>query len=304
MSDRIEVVLLGTGSAVPTARKNHQAVLLKYKSEAMLFDCGEGTQRQIRMAKLNPCKITKIFISHWHGDHVLGLPGLLWTLALSDYRKSLEIYIPKGTKDYIKRMLDFFVFVGKINISIKEVDRGIVFQNQDFKIIAERMNHTTKTLGYSFLEKDVLRIRKDKLKKLKLKIKGMDLKKLSELKLGKDIVVEGKKIRYKDLTYKEKGRKITIIPDTMKFPSLWKFAKNSDLLISESSFYDEIHLAEEKKHLTSIDAAQIAKKSKSKKLILVHISQRHEPHENELLKNARKYFKNTILGDDLMRIEM
>ncbi|MEM3113308.1 MAG: ribonuclease Z [Candidatus Pacearchaeota archaeon] len=302
MSEKIEVVILGSGSAVPTARKNHQAIWMKYKAESMLFDCGEGTQRQIRKADLNPCKINRIFISHWHGDHILGLPGLLWTLALNDYKKTLEIYIPKGTKKYIDKLLDFFVFVGKINLSVKEIDKGVIFENNDFRIIAERMCHTTKTLGYSFVEKDVLRIKKDKLKKLKLK--DNELKKLSELKFGKDIVIEGKKIKYKDLTYKQKGRKITIIPDTMKFPSLWKFAGNSDLLISESNFYDEIHLAEEKKHLTSIDAAQIAKKSKSKKLILVHISQRHESHENELLKNARKYFKNTFLGEDLMRIEL
>ena len=114
--EKIEVVLLGTGSAVPTARKNHQSVWLKYKGEAMLFDCGEGTQRQIRKAHLNPQQISKIFISHWHGDHILGLPGLLWTLALNGYNNELEIFIPKGTKHYMDKLLDFFVFVGKINM--------------------------------------------------------------------------------------------------------------------------------------------------------------------------------------------
>ena len=302
MPEKIEIVLLGTGSAVPTARKNHQAVWMKYKAEAMLFDCGEGTQRQIRIARLNPCKITRIFISHWHGDHILGLPGLLWTLALSDYQRELEIYIPNGTKKYMDKMLNFFVFEGKIKLSVKEVDKGIVFENKDFKIVAERMYHTTKCLGYSFVEKDVLRFDKNKLKKLKMKKE--DLRKLSQLKNGKDIVINGRKIKAKDITYKETGRKVTIIQDTMKFASLTSFAKDSDLLISESSFFDEVHLAEEKKHLTSIDAALIAKKAKVKKLILVHISQRHEAREHELLKNARKYFKNTFLGEDLMKIEI
>ncbi|MBS3072541.1 ribonuclease Z [Candidatus Pacearchaeota archaeon] len=298
MSEKIEVVFLGTGSAMPTARKNHQAVWIKFKGETLLFDCGEGTQRQIRIAKLNPCKITRIFISHWHGDHILGIPGLLWTLALSDYKGELEVYIPKGTKRYMDTLLNFFVFVGKINISVREVDRGVVFENKDFKIIAERMQHTAKCLGYSFVEKDMLRIDKKKLKKLKIK-PGPEL---AKIKLGKDVSINGKKIKAKSLTYEESGRKITIIPDTLKFPLLSKFADKSDLLISESSFLDEIHLAEEKKHLTSIDAAQIANKSKSKKLFLVHISQRYEANEKELLKNARKYFKNTEIPKDLDRV--
>ncbi len=300
MPEKIEIVLLGTGSAMPTAKKNHQAVWMKYKAETMLFDCGEGTQRQIRIARLNPCKITKIFISHWHGDHILGLPGLLWTLALSEYNRELEIYIPKGTKHYMDKMLSFFVFEGKIKMSIKEVDRGTVFQNSDFKIVSEIMHHTTKCLGYSFVENGVLRIDANKLKKLKIS----NSPELAKLKEGKDIVIDGKKIKSKDITFKVPGRKITIIPDTMKFAALSNFAKDSDLLISESSFFDEIHLAEEKKHLTSIDAALIAKKAKVKKLILVHISQRHEAITHELLKNARKYFKNTFLGEDLMRIEL
>ena len=113
MAEKIKIIFLGTGSAIPTARRNHPAVLLQFKDENILFDCGEGTQRQFKKAKLNPCKITKILISHWHGDHTLGIPGLLQTLVLNGYNKKLEIYGPRGTKKKVKEIMDFFVKVLK-----------------------------------------------------------------------------------------------------------------------------------------------------------------------------------------------
>ena len=108
MADKIKLTFLGTSSAVPTKSRNHPSILLQYKEQNLLFDCGEGTQRQFRKAKLNPCKLTKIFISHWHGDHILGLPGLLQTLALNGYNNVLEIYGPLGTKQKMKNLFDFF----------------------------------------------------------------------------------------------------------------------------------------------------------------------------------------------------
>src|SRR4030067_2460046 len=102
---KIPITFLGTSQSIPTEKRNHTAVLLKYKDENILVDCGEGTQRQFRKAHLNPCKVTRILITHGHGDHVLGLPGLLSTLSLSGYQKTLCIYGPKGTKEFVKEML-------------------------------------------------------------------------------------------------------------------------------------------------------------------------------------------------------
>ena len=109
MVEKINITFLGTGSAIPTARRNHPAILLRYKAENILVDCGEGTQRQFRKAKLNPCKISKILISHWHGDHTLGLPGLLQTMILNGRNEKLEIYGPKGTSRKFKEMMDVFM---------------------------------------------------------------------------------------------------------------------------------------------------------------------------------------------------
>src|SRR3989344_1615647 len=117
----IEITFLGTSQATPTAKRNHTAILLRYKSDSILIDCGEGTQRQFRIARINPCKLTRILITHWHGDHVLGLPGLLQTLALNGYNKTLKIYGPRGTKQYVDALFQLFKFRERIKIQVEEI---------------------------------------------------------------------------------------------------------------------------------------------------------------------------------------
>src|SRR3989338_5533168 len=131
---KIPIVFLGTSQAIPTAKRNHIAMLLHYKNETILVDCGEGTQRQFRKAKINPCKITRLLITHFHGDHVFGLPGLFQTLALNNYQKTLYIYGPKGTKEFIKKIFETFIHAKKIKIQVEEVN-GTFLETQDFRLI-------------------------------------------------------------------------------------------------------------------------------------------------------------------------
>jgi len=301
ISMTIEITFLGTGSSVPTARRNHPAVLMKYKGEMMLFDCGEGTQRQFRKAKLNPCKLTKLFITHWHGDHILGIPGLLQTLMLNGYTRTLEVYGPSGTKKFMNRILGIFIHRGKIKIKIKEARAGKVLETKDFKIMAESLKHGAPCLAYSFIEKDVLRIDRKKLGKLKI---AKNSPKLGQLKKGRDVVINGKKVRAKGLTYLQKGKKVAIVLDTKFYSGIAKFAKDSDLLICESTYINETALAEDYKHLTAVQASEIAKKAKVDKLILMHLSQRYEGASNEVLKVAKKVFKNSVVAKDLDVVEV
>lgn len=295
---KIPITFLGTSTAVPTAKRNHIAVLLNYKDENILIDCGEGTQRQFRKAKLNPCRLTRILITHWHGDHILGLPGLLQTLALNNYNKTLHIYIPRGTKHFMDLIFRIFIFRGKIRYEIHECKPGKILETKDFIIQAEKMQHGTSTLAYSFIEKNKIKIKKEKLKKYKIQGKI-----ISQLQQGKNIKWHGKTIKAKGLTYLQKGKKITFIFDTKINSGCRKIAKNSDLLISEAVYSEkEKQIAGDYKHLTAKQAALIAKESKSKKLILTHISQRYENNENLILNEAKKVFKNTILSDDLMEV--
>lgn len=300
--EKIKLTFLGTGSAVPTPRRNHPATLIQYKDENILIDCGEGTQRQFRIAGLNPCKLTKLLITHWHGDHVLGLGGLLQTLMLNGYNRTLQIYGPKGTKEMVGLYASMFVSKGDyFKINVQEITEGKFDENDEFFLRAENMDHETPTLAYSFVIKEKNRI--DKKKLMKLKIPNGPL--IGELAHGKSIEFKGKKIHGKDLVYKEEQRKITIIMDTKVNANCVKIAKDSDILVSESTYSaGEKDLAEEHFHLTSEQAAEIAKKADVKKLVLMHLSQRYEHNPAMILNEARKVFKNTIVAEDFMKIEL
>lgn len=297
--DKIKVVFLGTSDAVPSAERNHTSIFLEYKNENILVDCGEGTQRQFRKAELNPNKTTRILITHWHGDHILGIPGLLQTLSFSGYNKTLFIYGPKGTKEFMKNMLNTFVFQEKLKMDVEEVD-GKFFETDDFYLESEKMSHGTPCNAYSFVKKGTIRIDKKKLEKTK--IQGPILKKLKE---GKDIVFNGKKYRAKDLTYSEEGKKISFVFDTSFNEKIIPFVRDSDLLICESTFGEDLEdKAKEYKHLSARQTAEIAKKSKSKKLILTHISQRYSKNPKKILDTAKKIFKNSVSANDLDRFEL
>jgi ribonuclease Z len=293
------VLFLGTASSIPTKHRNHSAILWTYKNENILIDCGEGTQRQFRKADLSPTKISRILLTHWHGDHFLGLPALIQTLGMSEYSKVLQIYGPKGTKKHLSFLLKTLGIV-KIKIEVHEVNSGKILETPDFKILCSPMKHGTPTLAYSILLKEKIRLDKTKLKKLKLPNSPI-LKKLQE---GKDISHKGKKINSSSVTYLEPGKKITIILDTLQNPNTTKIAKSSDLLITEASFLSQdSKLAKDHNHLTVSQSAQIAKSSKSKLLVLTHISQRY-PNPTVLLQEAQKTFKNTKLVRDLDKIEI
>jgi len=302
MVEKINVTFLGTGSAIPTARRNHPSILLQYKAENILIDCGEGTQRQFRKAKLNPCKITKILITHWHGDHVLGLPGLLQTMILNGYNKKLEIYVPSGTKRWVRMYFD--LIGGKINdldLVVKEINKGVIFDGGDFYIETKEMKHDCPAVAYSFVVKEKNRLDKDKLKKLNISNSPL----IGELVSGKTIKINGKKIDGKKLMYKENSRKITIIMDTLYNENAVKLAKEADVLVCESTYSaEETEIAKEHLHLTSIDAAKIAKKASVKKLILTHLSQRYEAIPKLILKEAKSVFGEVIIPEDLDSIEL
>ena len=263
--EKAKITFLGTSSAVPTKKRSHTAILLNYKNESILVDCGEGTQRQFRLANLSPAKLTKIIITHWHGDHTLGLPGLFQTLSTIGYSKTLEIYGPKGTNRYISLLHDMFKV--EIKLEVHEVS-GKFLETEDFFLEAFPMKHGPPSLAYSFVIKDRRKLFKDKLKKFNLPNSPI----LKQLQQGKSIKYKEKTISPNQVSKIEKGKKITIILDTLPNPNTEKIAKNSDLLICEASFSkNEAQKANKYRHLTSIDAASIAKKAKAKKLILTHL---------------------------------
>ena len=300
----MELTFLGTSAMIPTKDRNHTAMMLLYEGEAMLFDCGEGTQRQIRLAKISPGKITKMFITHWHGDHVLGIPGLVQTLGASEYNKTLRIYGPKGTQAFMEKILKAFLCEEKISMQIKEVEEGIADETPEYTIKAMKLMHTAPTLAYCFQEKDKLKLNMEYLSKFGLKKHPI----LKELQQGKNIKWEGKAIKAKDATITKKGRKLSIVLDTgmnaQLEDRLIEFINDSDVLVMESTFGEEsADKAKEYTHLTAAQAAKIAKKAKAKRLFLTHFSQRYSNVE-PLKEQAAKIFKNAECARDLQKVQM
>ncbi len=296
----IEIVFLGTSCMQPTKERNHSSFLLSFNQENILFDCGEGTQRQLRIAGLKPAKITRLLISHWHGDHVFGISGLLSSMGADQFAKKLYIYGPKGSKKYLEHLLKSFAAKDVIEFEVKEVEKGIFFENDDFALEAQPLKHSAPTIGFRFIEKDRLRINLAKAQKLGLK-EGPVLGKLQQ---GQDIVHDGKKIHSADVTYLVKGKKIGYVADTLLCDGANKLAKEADLLVSEGTHLSDIAEKTEKyMHLTVKDAALLASENNVQKLIITHISPRYKSIA-EITEEARTYFDNTIIAHDFLRVNV
>jgi len=285
---------------VPTKDRNQIAVFLSYGSEGILFDCGEGTQRQFKIAGISLTKVTKILISHWHGDHVLGLPGLIQTLSSSDYSSKLEIYGPIGTKKRMEKMFEAFVFDKRIDFVVKEVKSGFFFENNEFQLGAYPLEHGIETIGFRFVEKDKRKIDMKKIKKFDIPNGPL----IGKLQQNKPIEHKGKKINPDDATFIESGKKLAYITDTVLCDSCYDIADNVDLLICEATYSSKlVGKSEEYGHMTARQAAQLANKSNAKQLVLVHFSARYK-NTQELEEDARDIFDNVICANDFMKIEL
>ena len=306
--DKAKITFLGTGSAIPTDKRNHIGVLVSYRDENILFDCGEGIQRQFRKAKLNPGRVNRIFISHWHGDHILGLPGLLQTLDLNGKNGELFIYGPKGSKKKFQEMiaphLTFYWNISRkngnnFNILVEEVVEGTILKEKDFRVEAIKTDHDCKGLSYSFIINERKRLDVEKVKKLG-DIKGPII---GELAAGKKVKISGKTIDGSKMVYVEPGRKLSFILDTRNRKEFASFVKGSDILVSEATYFDDADLAQEHGHMTAMQAVDIAKKAKVKKLLLFHFSQRLEAIMREVDKGVKKGFKESVLVRDFDSFE-
>jgi len=296
----MEIIFLGTSCAMPTKKRNHSSIFISYSGEGILFDCGEGTQRQLKIAGIKPTKITKVLISHWHGDHTFGLPGLISTLSTSEYTKILKIYGPAGTKEFVKNMFKSAVFENRINLEIIEVKEGIFYDGKDYQLEAYPLKHKINTLGYRFVEKNKRRINVPFVKKLGIP-EGPLLGKLQE---GKAITWKDKKISVKEATYVVKGRIVAYIADSVPTKNSLKVAKDADILIAEATYTSELQeKADRYMHMTAKEAGLIANQANVKKLILTHFSTRYKD-THVLEEDARNVFDNVEAAKDFMKVDL
>ena len=296
----MEILFLGTSSMVPTKERNQSGILVSHGSENILVDCGEGTQRQLKIAGVKLVKITKILISHWHGDHVLGLPGLIQTMSSSGYDKKLRIYGPVGTRKFMKKVFGAFVFDSKIEIEVKDVKMGKFFENEELMLEAHLLEHNIETLGFNIIERDRRKINLAAIERLGIPEGPL----LGELQNGKSINWKGRKIDANDATIISKGRKVTIVSDTVPCRGANLLAKDADVLICEATYSSGLESkGEEYGHMTSKQAAELANRSNAKKLILTHFSARYKDTQ-ELEEDAKNYFYNASCARDFMKIRL
>lgn len=296
-----EILFLGTSCMRPTKERNHPAILIYHDKESILMDCGENTQRQMRIANVDINRISRILISHWHGDHVLGIPGLVQTLASQEYAKTLEIYGPRGTKKRMEHLMQAFAFEGKIDMQIIEVEKdGLFYENMNYELHAYNLNHGVPCIGFAFVEKDRRRIKLPFVRKL-----GMpDGPLLGKLQAGEDVKWKGKDVSVDDATYIVKGKKIAYISDTELCDNCVELARDADVLISESTHASKIEdKAEETKHMTAKSAGLVASQANVKKLVLTHFSTRYKDTK-ELEEEARDRFDNVVASYDFLKIKV
>src|SRR3989338_5268122 len=219
-----EITFLGTACMQPTKDRNHPGILLDFGPEHILFDCGEGIQRQFKVADIKLTKITKIFITHWHGDHALGLIGLLQTLFSSEITHKVGIYGPKGTKENLELLIKIYKTNRIPDYEVIEVKNGMVAETNAYSVEALEMDHATIAFGFRFTEKDRRRMNMEKLRKLGVKEGPL----VGKLQSGMEITVKGKKIHPDDVSEVVKGKTFVYLGDTALCENAQKLSKGAD----------------------------------------------------------------------------
>lgn len=289
----IRTIILGTSGSAPTKERHLPCVVMVREGDMLMFDCGEGTQFQMLKYGLNAVRIKAIFLSHAHGDHAIGIAGLVRTMALNSRKAQLEIFVPEGYEKTVRTLIRFDRAVIDYPIEIRGIRAGTIYKGKGYSVSAFRLNHTIPTYGYVVKEDDRLRFDKERAKKLG--IRGVMF---SELQKKGSIRIGGRTVRIEQVARKQIGRKIVYATDTRPTREAALAAKGADLLIHEAAYANaEGRLAVERKHATSEEAARLARKAGAKRLVLTHISARHRD-TSQLLSQARKIFRNTSVAND------
>jgi ribonuclease Z len=300
---QLTITFLGTGGSWPSPERNVPAIAIKRGKEVILFDCGEGTQRQLQRSNLSYMQITKIFITHFHGDHILGIPGLLQTMQLNDRKEKLYIYGPRGTKKLMDQLVSLSYFEPSYEVIAYDLRDKEILKFEGYSIHTRKVLHLIHTFAYALIEDK----RPGKFGKEKALELGIPEGKLfGKLQRGESITLSSGKVITPSQVMgpPRKGRKITISGDTIPCKALLKLARESDVLIHDATFAEDFaEKANQYGHSTAKQAALVAKEAKVEKLYLVHLSPRYK-NPAPLIDEARSVFEKSFVPDDLSKIEV
>lgn len=306
----MNITFLGTSSGVPTRSRNVSSVALRLPQRAQmwLFDCGEGTQHQILRSDLKVSQLRRIFITHMHGDHIFGLMGLLASVGLSGSAHEIDIYGPAELNDYLQACSRYSQTRFSYPINVRKVRPGVVYEDDEFRVLCDRLEHRVTAFGYRVEEKD----RPGRFNVKKAEALGIPPGPVyGRLKRGETISLpDGRRIRGTDLCgTPQVGRKMVYCTDTVYCDRAVELARDADVLIHEATFaHQDADLAYQRLHSTSTMAAQVALGAQVRQLLMTHFSPRYAPGNDlqldDLLQEARAIFPNTDMAYDFLTYEM
>ena len=290
-----DLTILGCSSQQPTRRRNHGAYLVRWKEEGLLFDPGEGTQRQFIFADIAPTCVTRIFVSHFHGDHCLGLGSMLMRLNLDKVTHPILCYYPASGKTYFDRLRFGSIYHEQIHVVEYPVHKpGLVHEDEKFRIEAFSLQHGADNFAYRITERDRRRFDADKLKQL-----GVTGPLVRELQEKGFLTVGGHRVSLDDVSVIRHGDVFAIVIDTLPCAGALQAAKGATMLLCESTYLEEHHdLAHKYMHMTARQAAKLAKDAGVQQLILTHFSARYQDL-TAFAKEAKEVFPATFVADDL-----
>ncbi len=293
----MRVTFLGTSASVPTKERALPGVLLEFKGLSLLFDAGEGVQRQFMLFGRSFMRVSHIFISHIHGDHIFGLPGLLSTMSLYGRTRELHVWAPAASVSTLKAYLSSVPLGLGFPVVFHPAEQGRLHDFGDFEVLAYPLEHGVPTLAYVVREKPIVRARKSVVRSL-----GIEGPLVARLKRGELVTVNGRIIRPEDVVYAVPGRKLVYATDTR--PVYSELARDADLLIHEATYLDaDRELAIERMHSTALEAAELAARLSVRRLILTHFS----PRIDELdlvVQEASRAFSPVQAARDGMTVEI
>ncbi|HWO76177.1 MAG TPA: ribonuclease Z [Bacillus sp. (in: firmicutes)] len=303
----MELLFLGTGSGVPSKMRNVTSIALKLLAErgtVWLFDCGEATQHQILHTNLKPRKLEKIFITHLHGDHIFGLPGLLGSRSFQGGVGRLTVYGPIGIKEYIETSLRLSGTHLKYSLKIEEFTGGVIFEDENWQVEVLPLQHGMPSYGFRITEKDQpgpLLI--EKLKEIGIK-PGPHFQKL---KNGETVEYDGQVLNGKDFVGPPiKGRVVAILGDTVPCQTAVELSQNANIVVHEATFSEhEEEMARNYFHSTTKQAALLAREANARQLCMTHFSARYQYEDlAELVKEAKQYFPNVVAAYDFLEMDV
>ena len=301
-----ELVVLGTASQAPTRRRNHNGYLLRWDEEGLLFDPGEGTQRQMLFAGVTASQITRICVTHFHGDHCLGLPGVLQRMSLDQVAHVVEVCFPAESREVFGRLRHASLFRDRLRVRERGVSPagldGLVAEASSFRLEARALSHSVPTVGYRLVEPDGRRMLPEKL--AAFGITGPDIGRLQR----EGLLVAGRRtVTVEQVSEPKPGQRFAFIMDTRLCDAAFELADRADMLVCESTFANaEAGLARDYGHLTAGQAGQIAAQSGARLLVLTHFSQRYESGATDVeqlaAEAASAFGGEVVLARDLDRV--